>query len=186
MLFFWRVNHNDWPYFVSYSKQLHIFYRSSFVALGTGLLKPNIGALVGQLYRANDKRLEAGYALYYMGINIGSLIGYLVCGWIQINLSYHALWSSCFRYGHRLIQFKFTAYRLEELATKPAQPFSVCKQTSKFLILMFLLTVILPYINKCRSNRLIQIGSATSNCHNSFIICYVFRRLFFYGSIKFK
>ena len=60
------------------------------VALGTGLLKPNIGALVGQLYKANDKRLEAGFALYYMGINIGSLIGYLVCGWIQINLSYHA------------------------------------------------------------------------------------------------
>ena len=54
-----------------------------FVALGTGLLKPNIGALVGQLYRTNDKRLEAGYALYYMGINIGSLIGYLVCGWIS-------------------------------------------------------------------------------------------------------
>ena len=115
------------------------------VALGTGLLKPNIGALVGQLYQANDKRLEAGYALYYMGINIGSLIGYLVCGWIQINISYHAAFGAAavgMLIG--LIQFKLTAYRLEGLATKPAQPLSrIGKQTSNVLILIFLPTVIL-------------------------------------------
>ena len=65
------------------------FVGLTFVAIGTGLLKPNIGALVGQLYEANDKRREAGYALYYMGINIGSLIGYIICGWVQINIGYH-------------------------------------------------------------------------------------------------
>ena len=64
------------------------FLGLTFVAIGTGLLKPNIGALVGQLYEANDKRREAGYALYYMGINIGSLIGYIICGWVQICLLY--------------------------------------------------------------------------------------------------
>ena len=115
------------------------------VALGTGLLKPNIGALVGQLYKANDKRLEAGFALYYMGINIGSLIGYLVCGWIQINLSYHAAFgAAALGMGIGLAQFKLTAYKLEGLATKPALPLSsVGKQTSKVLLLIFLLTVIL-------------------------------------------
>ena len=114
------------------------------VALGTGLLKPNIGALVGQLYKTNDKRLEAGYALYYMGINVGSLIGYLVCGWVQINLGYHAAFgAAALGMLIGLIQFKLTAYKLEGLATKPPLPLtSKGKQTSKILIFVFLLTVI--------------------------------------------
>ena len=60
-----------------------------FVVAGTGLLKPNIGALVGQLYPTGDERRDSGYTLYYMGINIGSIIGYLVCGWLQVNVGYH-------------------------------------------------------------------------------------------------
>jgi POT family proton-dependent oligopeptide transporter len=50
------------------------------VVIGTGLLKPNITAVVGQLYSSDDPRRDSGYALYYMFINIGSLIGYTVCG----------------------------------------------------------------------------------------------------------
>ncbi|HSD86995.1 MAG TPA: oligopeptide:H+ symporter [Kofleriaceae bacterium] len=42
------------------------------IALGTGLLKPNISTIVGQLYRPNDIRRDAGYTIYYMGINIGA------------------------------------------------------------------------------------------------------------------
>ena len=44
------------------------------VVLGTGLLKPNISAMVGQLYASDDERRDSGYALYYMGINIGSIL----------------------------------------------------------------------------------------------------------------
>jgi len=44
------------------------------LVLGTGLLKPNITAVVGQLYSSKDERRDAGYALYYMGINIGSVL----------------------------------------------------------------------------------------------------------------
>ena len=118
------------------------------VALGTGLLKPNIGALVGRLYKANDKRIEAGYALYYMGINIGSLIGYLVCGWIQINLNYHAAFgAAAVGMFIGLMQFRLTAYKLEGLATRPELPLSkIGKQTSKFLISILLLIVVLAAI----------------------------------------
>ncbi len=55
------------------------------VVLGTGLLKPNISAMVGQLYSEHDARRDSGYTLYYMGINIGSIIGNLVCGWLADN-----------------------------------------------------------------------------------------------------
>jgi POT family proton-dependent oligopeptide transporter len=51
------------------------------VTLGTGLLKPNISTLVGELYAPEDERRDAGFSLYYMGINTGAFIAPLVCGW---------------------------------------------------------------------------------------------------------
>jgi len=52
------------------------------IVFGTGLLKPNISAIVGQLYAANDKRRDAGYSIYYMGINLGAFLAPLGCGWL--------------------------------------------------------------------------------------------------------
>src|SRR5262249_43696544 len=42
------------------------------VVIGTGLLKPNISATVGQLYTPEDKRRDSGFSIFYMGINIGA------------------------------------------------------------------------------------------------------------------
>src|ERR1700733_5067371 len=52
------------------------------IAVGTGLLKPNISTLVGQLYSADDVRRDAGFTVYYMGINIGALFGPIACGFL--------------------------------------------------------------------------------------------------------
>ncbi len=52
------------------------------VVLGTGLLKPNISALVGTLYTPDDVRRDAGFSIYYMGINLGGFIAPLVTGWL--------------------------------------------------------------------------------------------------------
>lgn len=52
------------------------------VALGTGLLKPSISALVGALYGKDDSRRDAGFSLFYMGINIGAFISPLVTGFL--------------------------------------------------------------------------------------------------------
>src|SRR5207248_11553648 len=52
------------------------------VALGTGLLKPNISTMVGQLYAPDDKRRDAGFSIFYMGINLGALISPLVTGFL--------------------------------------------------------------------------------------------------------
>ncbi|MEZ5564159.1 MAG: peptide MFS transporter [Gammaproteobacteria bacterium] len=49
------------------------------VAVGTGLLKPNISAVVGELYSGDDGRRDAGFTLYYMGINVGAFFGPFVC-----------------------------------------------------------------------------------------------------------
>ena len=90
------------------------------VVLGTGLLKPNIGAMVGQLYSPEDQRRDAGYTLYYMGINIGSVIGYIVCGWLQVNMGYHwAFGAAAVGMGLGLIQYRHTLKKLDGAGAEP-------------------------------------------------------------------
>lgn len=58
------------------------FYAGLFlVVIGTGLLKPNVSTIVGQLYDQGDKRRDAGFSIFYMGINMGAFVAPLVCGW---------------------------------------------------------------------------------------------------------
>lgn len=59
------------------------------ISAGTGLLKPNVASMVGKLYRTDDERRDAGFALYYMGINIGAFLGPLVTGWLGDHASWH-------------------------------------------------------------------------------------------------
>ena len=59
------------------------------IVLGTGLLKPNVSALVGSLYEANDKRRDAGFSVFYMGINLGATIAPIVCGYVGQKINWH-------------------------------------------------------------------------------------------------
>ena len=60
-----------------------------FIVVGTGLLKPNISALVGQLYPEGGARRDAGFTIFYMGINLGAFIGPLICGWLGKQINWH-------------------------------------------------------------------------------------------------
>jgi POT family proton-dependent oligopeptide transporter len=59
------------------------------IVLGTGLLKPNISSIVGQLYGADDPRRDAGFSIFYMGINLGALVSPLVCGYLGQKIGWH-------------------------------------------------------------------------------------------------
>ncbi|HKG59440.1 MAG TPA: peptide MFS transporter [Pyrinomonadaceae bacterium] len=52
------------------------------IACGTGLLKPNISAMVGQLYPEGDQRRDAGFSIFYMGINLGAFLSPIVVGFL--------------------------------------------------------------------------------------------------------
>src|SRR4051812_10566928 len=58
--------------------------------IGTGLLKGNVSVIVGRLYRHDDERRDAGYSIFYMGINVGALVAPLVCGYLGQQASWHA------------------------------------------------------------------------------------------------
>ena len=64
------------------------------VAVGTGLLKPNISTMVGSLYAPEDARRDAGFSIFYMGINIGALVTGLVCPYLAQAESFRAFLGS--------------------------------------------------------------------------------------------
>jgi len=62
---------------------LGVFYLSlSLIISGVGFLKPNISTIVGKLYPDNDPRVDAGFTIFYAGINVGALFSSLICGYL--------------------------------------------------------------------------------------------------------
>jgi POT family proton-dependent oligopeptide transporter len=59
------------------------------VIVGTGLLKPNVSAIVGDLYPEGGARRDAGFTVFYMGINLGAALGPLVCSWLGEKVNWH-------------------------------------------------------------------------------------------------
>jgi POT family proton-dependent oligopeptide transporter len=62
----------------------------ALVALGTGLLKPNVSSMVGELYARDDERRDSGFSIFYMGINIGSFTAPFLVGAARAWGGYHA------------------------------------------------------------------------------------------------
>jgi len=114
-----------------------------FVILGTGLLKPNISAMVGQLYSAEDKRRDSGYAIYYMGINLGSIIGYGVAGYLMENASWHwAFGAAAVGMFFGLVQYRLTIKKLGDTCREPVAPLSTSAQKKSWITIgLFLVGV---------------------------------------------
>ncbi|MGE3473564.1 MAG: peptide MFS transporter, partial [Vicinamibacterales bacterium] len=69
---------------------LATFYLGLFlIVIGTGLLKGNVSVVVGQLYGKEDERRDAGFSIFYMGINLGAFLAPLVCGYLGQRVNWH-------------------------------------------------------------------------------------------------
>ena len=96
-------------------RALPFFYTGlGLIILGTGLLKPNVSALVGSLYEPGDERRDAGFSIFYMGINLGALIGPIVAGYLAQQIDWH-LGFACAGVGMvlGLVQYVVGRQRLE-------------------------------------------------------------------------
>jgi proton-dependent oligopeptide transporter, POT family len=82
------------------------------VVLGTGLLKPNISAAVGELYRPGDPRRDGGFTIFYMGINAGAFLGPIVCGWLALRNWHLGFAAAGIGMLFGLIQFRLTRTHL--------------------------------------------------------------------------
>jgi proton-dependent oligopeptide transporter, POT family len=106
------------------------------VASGTGLLKPNISALVGQLYDEDDVRRDSGYALYYMGINIGSVLGYTVCGFFGEKVGWHwGFGAAAIGMAFGLFQYRRSIGNLRGISAVPQSPMEPANARSAWRII---------------------------------------------------
>jgi len=95
----------------------------TLIVLGTGLLKGNVAVIVGQLYTRDDQRRDAGFSIFYMGINLGAFIAPLICGYLGQRVSWHAGFGAAgvgMTLG--LVQYVLGARTIGDAGLRPAQP----------------------------------------------------------------
>ena len=132
---------------ISFSSLAHtkipFFIGLILIVLGTGLLKPNISAIVGDLYPEGGARRDAGFSIFYMGINTGAFLGQLVTGYLGEQVGWH------FGFGAAgigmLIGLAWFATRskstLGNLGTEPARNPDPAKQRQQEMIIKTTLAV---------------------------------------------
>ena len=110
------------------------------VAVGTGFIKPNLSTIVGGLYDDDDPRRDAGFQLFYMSVNVGSLASPLVTGWLRERYGYHAGFSSAaVGMGVALIAFVYGRHKLSAFAFTVPNPIRPEERTR--FVLVSVLTV---------------------------------------------
>jgi POT family proton-dependent oligopeptide transporter len=118
------------------------------VVLGTGLLKPNISAMVGNLYEKNKDLRQSGFTLFYMSINLGSIIGFFICGYLGENIGWHyGFGAAGIGMALGLMQYIYNIKLLEGYGVKPFNEINI-KRKSKYnkiiigtLLLILIITV---------------------------------------------
>lgn len=114
---------------IAFSPQTLFYYGIAFSIIGTGFFKPNISSMVGELYHADDHRRDAGYGMFYAGINIGGLLGGALC----IYLGKYYSWSWCFLSAaivmiFGLVTFLLTKKHLGPIGDSPLLNLSASKR----------------------------------------------------------
>ncbi len=100
---------------------INFFYMGLvLVVLGTGLLKPNISAIVGNLYENNKDLRQSGFTLFYMSINLGSILGFFICGYLGENIGWHyGFGAAGIGMAIGLIQYIYNIKLLEDCGVTP-------------------------------------------------------------------
>lgn len=101
---------------------LSTFYLGLFlIVIGTGMLKGNVSVIVGQLYAPDDVRRDAGFSIFYVGINLGAFISPLVCGYLGQRVDWHVGFAAAgVGMVIGLIQYTLGAHYLGEAGLRPA------------------------------------------------------------------
>ncbi|MEM7048994.1 MAG: peptide MFS transporter [Acidobacteriota bacterium] len=74
---------------MAFHSEFFFFLGLILIVIGTGLLKPNVSTIVGELYPEGGGRRDAGFSVFYSGINIGAFAGPLICGYLGENVNWH-------------------------------------------------------------------------------------------------
>jgi len=103
------------------SSEATLYVGLVLLMFGTGMLKGNVSTIVGQLYRKGDPRRDAGFSLFYMGINTGALISPFICGYIGEKVSWRlgfAVAGAAMLVG--IVQYLWGSKHLGDAGLRPA------------------------------------------------------------------
>ncbi|CAM1344561.1 peptide MFS transporter [Tenacibaculum amylolyticum] len=76
-------------FFLTFEHPMFFYSSLAFIIVGNGFFKPNISSFVGKLYKDGDTRRDAGFTIFYMGINIGGAVAPLLCAWLAEVYGWH-------------------------------------------------------------------------------------------------
>lgn len=132
---------------LAFSPEKLFFIGISFTVIGTGFFKPNISTMVGALYKENDTRRDAGFGLFYTGINVGALLGGFLCVWIGKSYSWNIAFSLAgivMTIG--LLTFWLTKKMLGPIGDSPLQHLPKKKRTTRELFVFIGSLLCIPFI----------------------------------------
>ena len=105
---------------LAFDPKTYFFLGLSFTIIGTGFFKPNISTMVGNLYRKGDTRTDAGFSLFYSGVNLGALLGGYACIYLGKFYSWHlAFGLAAIVMTVSLVTFIFTQKSLGPIGLSP-------------------------------------------------------------------
>lgn len=134
---------------IAISPQNFFYLGITLSIIGTGFFKPNISSMVGELYREGDSRRDAGFGLFYSGINIGALLGGAVC--VYLGKSPDFGWSYAFLAAAivmiiGLITFVLTKKSLGPIGDSPLLHLNSTKRTTKEILVYAGALISIPLI----------------------------------------
>ena len=132
---------------IAFSPQDLFYYGIAFSIIGTGFFKPNVSSMVGELYHEEDGRRDAGYGMFYAGINVGGLFGGALC----VYLGKYYSWQLCFLSAAvvmflGLITFLFTKKYLGPIGNSPLLHLDTTKRRVREIAVYVLSILSLPFI----------------------------------------
>ena len=122
---------------IAISPQEFFYLGITLSIIGTGFFKPNISSMVGELYKEGDPRRDAGFGLFYSGINIGALLGGAVCVYLGTSEDYgwsYAFLSAAVVMVLGLVTFLFTRKWLGPIGNSPLLSLPANKRITKEVI----------------------------------------------------
>jgi POT family proton-dependent oligopeptide transporter len=134
---------------IAFSPQDMFYVGITLSIIGTGFFKPNISSMVGELYKEGDSRRDAGFGLFYSGINIGALLGGAVCVYFGTSEDYG--WSYAFLAAAvvmliGLVTFMFTKKSLGPIGDSPLLHLPTTKRTTKEILVYIGALISIPFI----------------------------------------
>lgn len=105
------------------------------IALGSGCLKTNSTVLVGSLYDEKDRRRDGGFTIFYMGVNLGGLLGPLLTGWFQERWGFHVGFGlAAIGMALGLIQYGMTRKNLPASVHQLSNPLTPAEKTRSIIV----------------------------------------------------